>query len=192
MCNRCYYNCLCVKIWCDMVSLVDSLLVFMFVFRYCVLSSILMHVILFQTCSLVPYLALVHKTGLSVGPFQLRWYTTSLNRLILKMSFWHPRFQTCWFTFGSWITICLIVPSICLVIVSSVQLFKKILTEPNNNELSAIQQDIILEPVVRFYFLFNSIVFSSHNVMFLGAWIEFTNIRYSLLCTSAFIFNCFP
>lgn len=89
----------------------------------------------------------MQKTGLSVGPFQLRWYTTSLNRLILKMSFWHPKFQTNWFIFGSWITICLIVPSICLVIVSSVQLCKQIFTEHSNEPLIN-QQDAILEPIV--------------------------------------------
>jgi len=90
---------------------------------------------------------LMQKTGLSVGPFQLRWYTTSLNRLILKMSFWQPKFQTNWFTFGSWITICLIIPSICLVIVSSAQLCKKIFTEPTS-EPSSNQQDTFLEPIV--------------------------------------------
>lgn len=91
---------------------------------------------------------LIQRTGLSVGPLNLRWYTTSLNRLILKMSFWQPKFQTNWFTFGSWITICLIIPSICLVFVSSVQLCKKIFTEPTS-ELSNNQQDtLILEPIV--------------------------------------------
>lgn len=90
---------------------------------------------------------LIQKTGLSVGPFQLRWYTTLLNRLILKMSFWHPKFQTNWFTFGSWITICLIIPSVCLVIVSSAQLCKKIFTVPTS-EPSSNQQDTFLEPIV--------------------------------------------
>ncbi|XP_026804668.1 membrane-bound transcription factor site-2 protease [Rhopalosiphum maidis] len=100
-----------------------------------------------KSCSHYPYLMLMQKTGLSVGPFQLRWYTTSLNRLILKMSFWQPKFQTNWFTFGSWITICLIIPSICLVIVSSAQLCKKLFTEPTS-EPSSNQQDTFLEPIV--------------------------------------------
>lgn len=63
------------------------------------------------------------------------------------MSFWQPKFQTGWFTFGSWITICLIVPSVCLVIVSSVQLCKKIFTEPSNEPLRT-QQETFLEPIV--------------------------------------------
>lgn len=104
--------------------------------------------LMLQSCSHYPYLMLLQKTGLSVGPFQLRWYTTSLNRLILKMSFWHPKFQTNWFTFGSWVTICLIVPSVCLVIVSSAQLCKKIFTEPTNEPIISSQQETFLEPVV--------------------------------------------
>lgn len=105
----------------------------------------------FQSCSHYPYLVFMQKTGLSVGPFQLRWYTTSLNRLILKMSFWHPRIQSDWFTFGSWITICLIVPSICVVIVSSAQLFKQIFTESTANGPSANQPDVFLEPIVSIF-----------------------------------------
>jgi len=101
----------------------------------------------FQSCSNYPYLVFMQKTGLSIGPFQLKWFTTSLNRLILKMSFWNPKLQTNWFTFGSWITICLIVPSICLVIVSSVQLCKTIFIEPSV-ESSMTQQEMFLEPVV--------------------------------------------
>lgn len=104
--------------------------------------------VFFQSCSHYPYLVFMQKTGLSVGPFQLRWYTTSLNRLILKLSFWYPKFQTDWFTFGSWITICLIVPSICLVIVSSVQLCKKVFTEPTNESILTYQQETFLEPIV--------------------------------------------
>lgn len=113
---------------------------------------------LFQSCSHYPYLLFMEKTGLSVGPLQLRWYTTSLNRLILKMSFWHPKFQTNWFTFGSWITICLIVPSICLVIVSSAQLCKKIFAEPINNEVSSNQHDTFLEPIVSKIFYFFKLI----------------------------------
>lgn len=64
------------------------------------------------------------------------------------MSFWHPKFQSDWFTFGSWITICLIVPSICVVIVSSAQLCKKIFTDSPTNELSSNQPDTFLEPIV--------------------------------------------
>lgn len=104
---------------------------------------------------------LLQKTGLSVGPFQLRWYTTSLNRLILKMSFWHPKFQTNWFTFGSWITICLIIPSICLVIVSSAQLCKKIFTEstsePSNNHQDTFLEPIVSEKFIKIHFFIKSI-----------------------------------
>lgn len=118
--------------------------------------------LMFQSCSHYPYLTFLQKTGLSVGPFQLRWYTTSLNRLVLKMSFWNPKLQTNWFTIGSWITICLIVPSVCLVIMSSAQLCKKIFTEPTN-ESAMSQQETFLEPVVsnphNILVLFNIIIF---------------------------------
>lgn len=63
------------------------------------------------------------------------------------MSFWNPKFQTAWFTFGSWITICLIVPSICLVVVSSAQLCKHIFTEPSDEPFQ--KQTTFLEPIVR-------------------------------------------
>lgn len=171
------------------VGLVD-LLLFISALKPCLVKHIILHRFSFQSCSLVPYLLFVQKTGLSVGPFQLRWYTTSLNRLILKMSFWHPRFQTYWFTFGSWLTICLIVPSVCLVIVSSVQLCQKIFTEPTN-EPSANQQDVILKPIVRFIFISQYYMLRLCNFMFLGTWIEFTDIRHSLLCTCTYVFNCF-
>lgn len=113
----------------------------------CIQNNIIICHMFFQSCSHYPYLVFMQNTGLSVGLFQLRWYTTSLNRLILKLSFWYPKFQTNWFTFGSWITICLIVPCICLVIVSSVQLCKKVFTEPINEPLTN-QQEIFLEPIV--------------------------------------------
>lgn len=103
--------------------------------------------LLFQSCSHYPYLVFMEKTGLSFKPFQLRWYTTSLNRIILKMSLWHPKFLANWFTFGSWITICLIVPSVCLIILTSAQLCEKIFREPTN-EPSTNQQNIFLEPIV--------------------------------------------
>ncbi|XP_050523676.1 membrane-bound transcription factor site-2 protease isoform X2 [Daktulosphaira vitifoliae] len=98
----------------------------------------------FKSCSHYPYLVFLQKTGITIGPFQLQWYTTSFNRMILKMSFWNPKFQTLWFTFGSWVTICLIVPSICLVIVSCLQICRRMYSE----SLTVKSQTIFLEPIV--------------------------------------------
>lgn len=92
----------------------------------------------------------MEKTGITFKPFQLRWYTTSLNRLILKISLWHPEFLSNWFTFGSWITISLVVPSVCLIIVTSARLCTKIFSEPSTN-----QQNILLEPIVINIFVYN-------------------------------------
>ena len=44
-----------------------------------------------------PYLSMLDKTGLSVSVCQLRWHTTTFNRLFLRIGQWRPRFLRAWF-----------------------------------------------------------------------------------------------
>ncbi|XP_074659161.1 membrane-bound transcription factor site-2 protease-like [Tubulanus polymorphus] len=46
------------------------------------------------------YISFLEKTGLSVSICQLRWFTTSFNRLFVRFGQCRPRFLKCWFNVG--------------------------------------------------------------------------------------------
>ena len=46
------------------------------------------------------YVELLTQTGVSVSIAQLRWYTTCLNRLFVRIGSWKPNFLKTWFTLG--------------------------------------------------------------------------------------------
>ena len=46
------------------------------------------------------YIGFLGRTGINVSAGQVRWYTTYMNRLFIRLAQWRPRFWKFWFTFG--------------------------------------------------------------------------------------------
>lgn len=52
-----------------------------------------------------PYQAFMNGTGLNVKLFRIHWYTTALNRSIIKWAFNYPKFFKCSFDIGALVSV---------------------------------------------------------------------------------------
>ncbi|KAI8498651.1 Membrane-bound transcription factor site-2 protease [Branchiostoma belcheri] len=63
----------------------------------------------------------LHRMGLSVSLGQVRWYTTGLNRMFVRLASWQSPWQRAWFSAGVWFAYAAMVGSIVLLVGTLVQ-----------------------------------------------------------------------
>lgn len=97
---------------------------------------------LFKSCSHYPYLYFLHNTGLQVQVFQLRWFTTSFNRFILKCGSWKPKILDLWFSLGT--TCCLVLLPVAVYVVIRTAVY----AWHTDLETSGTKPALIIEPMV--------------------------------------------
>lgn len=67
-----------------------------------------MFLFLHQSCMHYPYDAFLKGTGLTVKPLRLQWYTTAFNRTAVKWASSYPKFFTCSFDVGAFVTLAIL------------------------------------------------------------------------------------
>lgn len=72
----------------------------------------------FKSCMMLPYIEFLKKSGISVRFFRIQFYTTNLNRTIVKWSSKMPSIYRNSFKLGSYVTMILFPVAICLVVAS--------------------------------------------------------------------------
>ena len=85
------------------------------------------------------YLQFLDTTGLSVSIGQIRWYTTSFNRLLLRFGQWKSRWLQAWFTGGMYFGVVAMFVAVILLVVTLINAVKR---KPAEKQ--------VLTPVVRF------------------------------------------
>jgi S2P endopeptidase len=63
-----------------------------------------------------PYPYTLSRLGVEIKLFQVRWYTTGLNRLFTRIGSIRPNFWNLWFSLGAWVSALLIVPAMFLLV----------------------------------------------------------------------------
>ena len=84
------------------------------------------------------YLQFLDTTGLSVSIGQIRWYTTSFNRLLLRFGQWKARWLQAWFTGGMYFGVVAMFVAVILLVVTLINAVKR---KPAEKQ--------VLTPVVR-------------------------------------------
>ncbi|XP_075226443.1 membrane-bound transcription factor site-2 protease [Lycorma delicatula] len=99
---------------------------------------------IFRSCSHVPYLYLMKKTGLEIQPFRIIWFTTAFNRLLQKWGSVRKKLQLAWFTTGTWFAVVLLPFALWLILHSLFQVLKQIIREEKDKSVGGV----LLEPMV--------------------------------------------
>ncbi|XP_064487641.1 membrane-bound transcription factor site-2 protease-like [Ornithodoros turicata] len=93
-----------------------------------------------KSCMMFPYIAWMERNGISLKLLRLQIYSTRFNRPIHLLGRRKSRFLYWWFTLGTFVSICAVVPSVWILITTAFSL--------HSNRAEGGDEALILQPAM--------------------------------------------